>query len=545
MADETGGGWRMTRETKVGLVVAGSFLLLVGVVVFCKFREGTPPTADPRAEVKDEIVPDEHSPSEKASPATPPSPAATEVAVVPTPSETRPAPVVESLPPAHPPAGIVPDNDPRLSPPPVSGPGSTVVQAAGTDGRAPIDPLPPPVAPPAADSMPTPPGGGSTPTAPVLEPSGPPPVAPPESPPSGPPAVTPPTSGSLVTPPPPPPALDTLPPPAGTPSPAPADTRPPSGPVDPVPPPESRSATPPATDIRSVSPVPAGSSPPAAISPPVPADHRSTATTTGNPTGASLAPPAGAAPIPAASGGTTIALPTVRPVADDRGVRNPIPAAPAAPTTPPEQFVQGGRPIGTASGVSAPPITVSPSGARAPLATAPQVESFDEEEYRVKQGDTFQAISTRFYHTEKYAPALVLFNRNHPLASPGVRQEPPVLQSGQAVFLPPTRILEKRYGTVVPELSAPTAPTGGAAGERSSNASPGVVAPASTPSHPQYRVQGPDEMLWSIAQRYLGNGERWRDIHKLNPTIRPELPIAPGTVLTLPADAQAQPTARP
>lgn len=536
MANETEGGWKMTRETKVGLVVAGSFLLLVGVVVVCKFRDIGPHMGEPRAEVKDEIVPEETPSSEKPVPSPPASPAVTEVAVAPTPIANPSPPVIEATP-APPPGSIVPDNDPRLSPPPASGQPATVMQAGGTDTRAPLEPLPPPVTPPTTEPETPPPGGGSTPPAPVLESSGPPPVAPPEPPPpSGPPTVAPPTGGSLVTPP--PPALDPLPPPAGSLPPAPTDTHSPTAPVAPVPPPESR----PATDIRSVTPVPSGSPPPAAISPPVPADNRGP--TTGNPGGASLAPPGGAAPIPPASGGTTIPPPTVRPVTADQGIRQPIPAAPAAPVAPPESFVQGGRPIGTASGISAPPITVpaASSGARPPLALAPQVESFDEEEYRVKQGDTFQAICTRFYQTDKYAPALLLFNRNHPLASPGVRQEPPALQPGQAIFLPPTRILEKRYGSAVPELPSPAAHTRGAAGERSSHASPGA-APA--PSHPQYRVQGPDEMLWSIAQRYLGNGERWRDIHKLNPTIRPELAVPVGTVLNLPAETQAQPAARP
>jgi hypothetical protein len=167
------------------------------------------------------------------------------------------------------------------------------------------------------------------------------------------------------------------------------------------------------------------------------------------------------------------------------------------------------------------------------------VDSFDEEEYRLKAGETLATVSMQFYRTDKYAQALLLFNRNHPLASPGLRQDPPVLQPGQAVFIPPTRILEKRYGSTIPDLTPAAAPSGG---ERSSNASP-PAAPA--PQYAQYRVGGNGELLWTIAQRTLGSGDRWRDIHQLNPTLRPELPVPAGTTIYLPADARVDAAPRP
>jgi nucleoid-associated protein YgaU len=188
-----------------------------------------------------------------------------------------------------------------------------------------------------------------------------------------------------------------------------------------------------------------------------------------------------------------------------------------------------------------PPLTVGGTTTTPrPIPSQPQVESFDEEEYRVRSGDTIQSICQRFYQTERYAQALLLFNRNHPLASPGVRQEPPVLQPGQPVFIPPTSILEKRYGTSVPNLT-PLPPAGARRTERPSYSPP----EAGASSLAQYQVPGDGEMMWELAKRLLGSGERWREIHHLNPGLRPELRVPGGTALRLPPDARVEAAVRP
>jgi nucleoid-associated protein YgaU len=211
--------------------------------------------------------------------------------------------------------------------------------------------------------------------------------------------------------------------------------------------------------------------------------------------------------------------------------RAPLPPASAGAVAPAATPL----PAGTPAGASAPPITIPASrGPARPASRAPQVESYDEEEYRAKAGDTFQAISMQFYRTDRYAPALLLYNRSHPLGSLGVRQEPPVLQAGQPVFIPPTNILEKRHSAAVPDLTPLTPGRGAPIPERRSNASPGAAAGSPL----QYRVPGEGEMMWEIARRTLQNGERWQEIHKLNPSLRPELRVAGGTVINLPADAQ-------
>ena len=62
-----------------------------------------------------------------------------------------------------------------------------------------------------------------------------------------------------------------------------------------------------------------------------------------------------------------------------------------------------------------PPIAVPTQATSAPL--VPRVVSFDEETYPCKPGDTFRSISQQYYHSDKYERALLMFNRNHPLAT--------------------------------------------------------------------------------------------------------------------------------
>jgi MraZ protein len=61
------------------------------------------------------------------------------------------------------------------------------------------------------------------------------------------------------------------------------------------------------------------------------------------------------------------------------------------------------------------------------------------------------------------------------------------------------------------------------------------LAPAPGPIQ-SYRVRG-KETLQDIARRTLGSSERWADIYKLNPTLKPEVPLTTGMVLRLPGDA--------
>jgi nucleoid-associated protein YgaU len=185
-------------------------------------------------------------------------------------------------------------------------------------------------------------------------------------------------------------------------------------------------------------------------------------------------------------------------------------------------------PIGASPRADTPAIAVAgPSGPGASL--APQVESYDEETYICRANDTMESISEQYYHNKNYERALLLFNRNHPRASDSIRHDPPIIQEGQALFIPPVRILEKQYGAASPETGA------------SRVAAPLAQASASAPkppSEPVYRVRTNGEGFWDIAQRTLGNGMRWTEISRLNPQYRPEVPVPAGSTLRLPADAR-------
>lgn len=167
----------------------------------------------------------------------------------------------------------------------------------------------------------------------------------------------------------------------------------------------------------------------------------------------------------------------------------------------------------------------------APLAPPADVEVFDETRTMAQAGESFRSISARAYGgAENYAEALLWYNRNHPLAGDGIRQEPPSL-AGQAIFIPvDRRVLEKRY----PNLISGVAPSG-------TTGSHGATAPAAGARYPTYRVVKTDgETMLSIAQQTLGNGYRWKEISMLNPDLPTEFAVQAGKVLRLPPDARVE-----
>jgi MraZ protein len=75
---------------------------------------------------------------------------------------------------------------------------------------------------------------------------------------------------------------------------------------------------------------------------------------------------------------------------------------------------------------------------------------------------------------------------------------------------------------------------------------PPPAGPAEPPLAPppgpvqNYRVRAGGETLKAIAQHALGSSERWADIHKLNPTLKPDAVLSAGSVVRLPGDACVQ-----
>jgi nucleoid-associated protein YgaU len=240
-----------------------------------------------------------------------------------------------------------------------------------------------------------------------------------------------------------------------------------------------------------------------------------------------------------------------------------------APVRPRDQVAQGpappaigdGSPVRPAGARETPAIAIRPSAtppglARSTAVLTPQVESYDEEVYRCRPNDTFRSISAALYLSDRYERALLLYNRNHFLASDAVRQDPPVLQAGQTVYVPPTWLLEKQYPAVIPERAAPppaVTPAGLEAPQpiRPAFPPPRPVEPAAggagtlPAGEPLYRVRNPDERLWAIARRTLGKAERWTDLYRLNPRLDPAQPVPVNTVLRLPSGAQVPAENRP
>jgi hypothetical protein len=219
----------------------------------------------------------------------------------------------------------------------------------------------------------------------------------------------------------------------------------------------------------------------------------------------------------------------------------------------------GQRTRATDSGTSAstaPVRTELPDGGTHAPAAKPQVDSYDEETYHCRANDTFRTISQEFYRTDKYERALMLFNRSHPLATDAVRQDPPRLQAGQPVYVPPARILERYYpaaiadGTTSPAgVQAPVEAEKLPALRPMPTTTKSVASPKSAkePAAKEklYRVRANGEMILEVARRTLSNGDRWPEIYRLNPKLNPQSLIPAGTQLRLPSDAQVDAADRP
>ena len=272
-------------------------------------------------------------------------------------------------------------------------------------------------------------------------------------------------------------------------------------------------------------------------------------------------------------GPPTGGLPSNQPASEQQAA-TPNPATSLPPLN---QVAQGPAPNISGPGSIPPYQTSGPTSGNisAPNRTpSAQVDSYDEETYLCKQGDNFAAISTKFYLNEKYAQALLLFNRNHPRATAGVRQDPPSLAAGQPVYIPPLRVLEKRYATAIADHASadpqgtqnsanpdkgstalPAAPkeiagpTGGPGYSvldtrnlPSTPAPPGIIPkPSTSPTERVYVVSKNGETFWDISRRTLSNPNRWWEISQLNKQIDPSRPVPVGTPLRMPADARIDP----
>jgi MraZ protein len=117
-------------------------------------------------------------------------------------------------------------------------------------------------------------------------------------------------------------------------------------------------------------------------------------------------------------------------------------------------------------------------------------------------------------------------------ATPSTKPQPPVPSP-----------LTNREPPVTPTSFAPTSqapPSSGHDADHELKAQPGEPPLAPAPGPVQlYHAHG-SETLQDIARRTLGSSERWTELYKLNPTLKPDAPLTAGTTVRLPADACVQ-----
>lgn len=205
---------------------------------------------------------------------------------------------------------------------------------------------------------------------------------------------------------------------------------------------------------------------------------------------------------------------------------------PAPPPAVPPHGNPLAQPSASQSLVPPPPSIVRPA-----VGGSVEVIQYDETRHRCMANDTFESISKSYYGDERYAQALKLFNRNHALATDAMRGDQP-LQAGNAVYIPPADVLNRRYPSSIPGLT----PLGKSTSAATSGGTfPFKSSPPAAGGLKTYKVQAPaGEKMYEIAIRTLGNGDRWMEINQLNPGWRTELPIPQGTELRLPADAKVE-----
>jgi hypothetical protein len=222
------------------------------------------------------------------------------------------------------------------------------------------------------------------------------------------------------------------------------------------------------------------------------------------------------------------------------------PAVPAmAPPPANNQVAQLGNGGTASANPEAPPYGARPEArvqpVNVPVPSVPvpsQKDHWDDELCFGQTSDTFATIAREKYHSERYADALMYYNRDHLLATEATKHNPGTIVQGQRIYLPPERILKRDYGAAILEESEVKTGRGVSPAKRpaTTGANPSAPLPEKT-----YRVRGRGEMFLTIARNTLGNELRWSEIYQLNSRFEPTVEVPGGTVLRMPGDAKIDP----
>ncbi len=245
-------------------------------------------------------------------------------------------------------------------------------------------------------------------------------------------------------------------------------------------------------------------------------------------------------------------------------IQNPVPLAPPIPITnrtdlPPinTQPTQGVQPIPNS------PVTINMDPSRIPVIggqtdrtltpqnftkPAGQVTSQQTKIETVRQGgESWEALSQGFYGTDRYAQALRSYNRDQAPLMSGLGNQfagaTQFLSPGQRVIIPSTNDLETGYRSqisgAVAQVQAPAPrPGGGLLGQPTPltpvGGSSGNTAPTAD-RVAMYRVPAGGKMIQEIAREQLGDRTLWTEIYRLNPNYPPQQPIPGDVTIRIPA----------
>jgi nucleoid-associated protein YgaU len=176
------------------------------------------------------------------------------------------------------------------------------------------------------------------------------------------------------------------------------------------------------------------------------------------------------------------------------------------------------------------PKNEGPTQPLSPPPTIRQDGGYDEDLHRTTGNETYPSISRRYYEDDTYAAALQQYNRDNPAGSGYIR-------------IPPIEVLMKRYPNAAPKGSSRSSSTGVATASLNVPAerdSGDKLAASPVRDYPVYTVADNGETLRDIAQKTLGNAEYWRTIYELNISVNPNEKLAGGTRLRLPPQARVQ-----
>lgn len=195
-----------------------------------------------------------------------------------------------------------------------------------------------------------------------------------------------------------------------------------------------------------------------------------------------------------------------------------------------------------------PPATPLPSNTNPFQTTAPSsplVKTDDLKPYICVGNESFEQIARAQYGPRvNFGPALEQFNRDYPGAPLALRQQPAQIQPGIKIMIPSQEYLLDKYAQFVPGTIRSIPPitpvnNNGSIGSQIGLNPPaaGNKAPAATGTSAgftNYTVPNDNMYLSKVAELQLGSALRWIDIYRLNPDVQPEQPLRKDRVIKLP-----------